>query len=93
VADGCSGGGQLPERETASHGRAGSDSVLGSTLGEAPRALPVLWESAVRMALEGRRGVVWDAGRKWMLLCWGAAGIGDGEREAGITGHPSRSSL
>lgn len=78
----CSGGGQLPKWETASHGRAGSDSVLVSTVREVPRAPWALREFTVHMDLEGKKGVFWDAGRRWVLLCSGAARSGDGEEEA-----------
>lgn len=88
----CSGGGQLPKRETASRGRAGSDNVLVSTVSEVPRALWALWEFTVHVDLEGKKGVLWDAGKKQVLLCSGAGGSGDGEEEAGITSSPSCSS-
>ena len=92
VEDCCSGGGQLPKWETASHGRVGSDSVLVSTISEVPRALWVLWEFTVHMDLGGKNGAFWDTGKKWVLLCSRAARSRDGEEEAGITGYPSCSS-
>lgn len=92
IEDCCFGGGQLPKWETASHGRAGSDSILVSTVSEVPRALWVPWEFVVHTDLEGKKGAFWDAGRKWVLLCSGAGRSGDGEEEAGITSYPSCSS-
>lgn len=70
------------QTETASHGCAGSDSVLVSTVSDVPRALWVLWEFSVPVDFEGRKGVFWDAGRVGVaLLCSGAARSSAGEEE------------
>lgn len=73
VAGCCSGGGQLPKWETVSHGRAGSDSVLVSTVSEVPRAPWVLQEFTVHTDLEGKkRGVLGCRQKVGVALFWGS---------------------
>lgn len=69
-----------------------TESILVSAVSAAPRALWMFWEFTVHTDLGGKKGVFWDAGRKWMLLHSGAARSSDGEVESGITISPSCSS-